>query len=567
MDLSFACPDWEERLRTGRVPMAELPVDAEAADRALGVFDALRLPDVAGTPALAEAAGDWFRQIVRVAFGSPMGENGARAVRELFVLVPKKNGKTTYSAAIALTALLLNKRPRARLLIVGPTQNVADTAFSQAVGMIQADPVGYLPERFQVQEHLKTIRDRVTDAKLQIKTFDMKVMTGAIPSFVLLDELHVMSTMSGADNVLTQIRGGFLPRPESLLVIITTQSDREPAGVFRKELRHARAVRDGRIARSRMLPILYEFPEAMQRSDARPWRDPALWGMVNPNLGRGFALADLVALQVEAAEKGVEDEARFVSQHLNVEIGLGLHAERWIGADYWLGATAPGLTLEEVARRSEVCTIGIDGGGLDDLAGLAVIGRDCETGAWLAWTRAWAKPKVLERRKEIADRLRDFAAAGDLVICDKPRQDVEEIADLVEELRARDLLPAQNAVGFDVAQSTEIIQELRERGIAEPVIVSVPQGYRLAQGIWNLERKLDDGTFSHGGQGLMAWCVGNARAETRGNAIAITKETAGKAKIDPLVALFNASMLMGRGPVAQARIDLNALIESRGGLL
>jgi phage terminase large subunit-like protein len=58
---------------------------------------------------------------------------------------------------------------------------------------------------------------------------------------------------------------------------------------------------------------------------------------------------------------------------------------------------------------------------------------------------------------------------------------------------------------------------------------------------------------------MMAWCVGNAKVEPRGNAIIITKQAAGSAKIDPLMASFNAISLMGMNPQARGGATITLL--------
>ncbi len=58
MAWSLACPDWQERLKTGRSLVPKLPLDRAEAERAVAIFNRLRLPDVPGQPTLAEAGGD-----------------------------------------------------------------------------------------------------------------------------------------------------------------------------------------------------------------------------------------------------------------------------------------------------------------------------------------------------------------------------------------------------------------------------------------------------------------------------------------------------------------------------
>jgi phage terminase large subunit-like protein len=555
MAFDFVCPDWAEKLARGETPIADLPLDMAKAERAVGIFNKLRLPDVIGQPELREAAGEWMRDIVRAAFGS-MASSAAgpevRQVGEIFILVPKKNSKTTSAAAIALTFMLMNKRRNADMLIIGPTQKIAETAFEQARGMIEADPEGFLQKRFHIIAHQKTIKDRTNGTRLMIRTFGMDVLTGVKPIFTLIDEIHILGSVPYAADVIRQIRGGMMPFPESLLVMITTQSDHPPEGVFRTELQYARGVRDGKITeRVKTLPVLYEFPEAIQISKDKAWLNPDLWHMVTPNLDRSITLDALLDGYARAKEDGTGEIIAWATQHLNVEVGLALHSNRWIGADFWHAAKdALPVTLESIRERCDVAVVGIDGGGADDLLGLSVIGRCRETMAWLAWFHAWAHPTVLDRRKEIVPVLRDFEAAGDLTICDWPTQDFEELTEIVGALNDDGLLPSESAVGLDPAGVSALIDELTLVGISLGQMNAVPQNYTLSKSIWGMERKLMDGTFRHGGQPMMAWVLGNARAEQKGNAVHITKQAAGKAKIDPLMAGFNAFALMARNPQA-----------------
>ena len=501
---------------------------------------------------LLDAAGEWQRDLVKAIFGSYDATTNTRHIREFFCMVPKKQSKTTSAAAIMLCALLLNKRPRAEFLLIAPTLEIADLAFRQVVGMIEADAT--LVQMLHIQEHLKRITFRKNGAFLKVKSFDTRVVTGSKPSGVLIDELHVISEASDADRVIGQLRGGLLPNPEAFLITITTQSERPPSGVFKAALTNARKVRDRELDLP-LLPMLYEFPPGVD------WSDKSNWWMVTPNAGKSITVERLVADYDAAVSSGPEELVRWASQHLNVEVGLALRSDAWAGAEFWERCADPVLTLDALLERSEVVVVGIDGGGLDDLLGFSVLGRCKETRRWLVWSRAWAHRIVLERRKEIAPRLLDFQRDGHLVIVNSPGEDVREVADIVMQIEARGLLAEKQAIGVDAAGIGDIVDELTARGIALDRIVGISQGWKLTGAIKTTERKLAGGEIAHDGSALMAWCVGNAKVEPRGNAITITKQAAGSAKIDPVMSLFDAVSLMATMP------EVGSVYTSERGLL
>lgn len=541
--INTACLDWEERIVNGRSLITDPPLFQTEADAGLDIMNRLKIVDAVGSPTFGEASGEWVGDFAGTIFGAYDPSTGVRAIKEAFLLVPKKNSKSTLASAIMLTLLMLNWRNSAELIILAPTIEVAQNAFAPASDMVKHD--ADLSNLLHIQAHTRTITHRETGATLKVVAADSNTVGGKKASFILIDEIHLFGTMNNAENMLREATGGLAARPEGCIIYLTTQSDKPPAGVFAKKLQYARGVRDGRIKDSQFLPVLYEFPAKMIKNKEHLL--PKNFGIVNPNLGRSVSTDFLERELKKDSDAGKESLAGFMSKFLNVQIGMALLSNRWSGAEWWNKRIDSSISFESILERSEVICVGIDGGGLDDLLGLAVVGRDKDTRNWLVWCRAWGHESVLQRNKASAEEIRGFEALDEMVIIESIGDDVEEVADIIEQISDSGLL---HEIGIDPAGIGAILDAIISRGIDQEKVVGISQGWRLGGAIKTTERKLAEGAMTHGGQKLMTWCAGNARVEPRGNSILITKQGSGSAKIDPLMALFNAVSLMATNPAA-----------------
>lgn len=541
-----AMPDWADRLKRGE-SIIPPPIFPEEAERALTIFKALKIVDAPGSPTFGEVCAQWVFDLVASIFGSYDVESGRRLIIEWFVCLPKKNSKSTIAAGIMMTALILNWRLSGEFAIIAPTVEVANNSYGPSRDMVQHDED--LDDLMHVQTHIKTITHRNTNATLKVVAADSNTVGGKKSIGTLVDELWLFGKQSNAENMLREAIGGLASRPEGFVIYLTTQSDDPPAGVFRQKLNYARDVRDGKVLDPKFVPVIFEHPPEMVASGAHLM--PENLAMVNPNLGYSVDEEFLTREYTKAKVEGEESFRGFMAKHANVEIGLALRADRWAGADFWEGqGKHPGLTLESLLSRCEVVDAGIDGGGLDDLLGLNVTGREIGTGKWLTWSHAWAHPSVLERRKSEAPRLRDLEAEGDLTIVEFMGEDVEQLAAYVKQCEDAGLL---DKIGIDPGGIGGVLDALVEAGIPQEKVIGISQGWKLMGSIKTAERKLAEGVLEHGAQPLMAWAVSNARIEQKGNAIVITKQASGTAKIDPLMAMLNAVSLMAMNPAGAGK--------------
>lgn len=553
------------------IPLAPLfPDEGEAA---LAVFKSLVVVDVVGKPTFGQCCDEWVFDFVRLIFGAYDNVSAKRLITEFFLLISKKNGKSTLAAGIMVTALVRNWRYSNELYILAPTLEVANNAFGPAAEMVRADP--QLLTLLHVKDNLREIKHRVTKAFLKVVAADTDTVSGKKSGFVLVDELWLFGKRPQAKAMLMEALGGLVTRPEGFVIFLSTQSDEDPAGVFKEKLDLYRDIRDGKIVDPKKFGVLFEFPKAY--IEAESYLDPANFYITNPNVGRSVQLEWLIEKLGEALRGEKRDRNIWLAKHLNIEIGNNLRANRWPGAEFWatavddelsaIYANAPFDALYRMLDRVECAVVGWDGGGLDDLAGLNVLGREPDEievefeifgkvvkqrmKRWLSWSHAWCHDSVFERRKSIAVKLREFEAAGELTVVDNDLADIASAVEVVRLVKDRGLL---GGVAVDPAGLSEFAEALEAPDIDVTVenklLIGAPQGFGMMNAIKTMERRLAKRMLLHCGGKLMPWCVSNLKIERTATAIHATKQNAGDLKIDPAMAMFDSGTLMSTNPGA-----------------
>ena len=226
----------------------------------INVFKSFRIYDALGNPTIGESFGDWAIDFASMVFNALDTDMRERAIREFFLLVAVKNGKSIIGSALMLTEMIFCERPNAEFTVVAPTMGIASSVIYPAMQMVKGD------ERFKVTKHINTITYLPTGATLRARSADTYSIEGCRSSGIFVDGFEFFGKMSCGRRVIQNLIGSMLGRPESFIIYSSSMPYEPPAGIFRDKLEDFRQGKPG--------GMLFEPKDPMNLIES------------NPNLGR-----------------------------------------------------------------------------------------------------------------------------------------------------------------------------------------------------------------------------------------------------------------------------------------
>lgn len=462
--------------------------DVDEAAHALDFFaECLTLieGEHAGKPFVLQ---EWQASIVANLFGWKK-KDGTRRYREVFLYVPRKNGKTPFAAGLMLYVGHCDGEPGAQLYSAASERDQAALIFRHMSGMIEAEPE--LASRSRVYRSLKSIEFPQSGVfKSLSASADSKHGMGA--HFVCLDELHAHKSSDLSDVLLTSTASRRQP-----IVLYTTTADIIRPSHCNEKYDYAKGVQTGTIADSAFLPVIYE---ATEEDD---WTHPDTWAKANPNLGVSVQL-DYLARECEKAKRQPSYENTFKRLHLNLRTG---QKERWLRVEDWAACHAEWVP-------DGPCWGGLDLSTTTDLSAFVLAFLDGET------IRLVPHFWIPERKLKDSDRVpyELWAQQGHLTVTPG---DVTDYAIIRRDLLAIAERYDLQHVRYDPWNASHLVNELQGDGLQ---MVQHRQGFASMSGpSKEFERRIIGRTLSHDGNPVLSWMVGNA---------ALAEDAAGNIKPD-----------------------------------
>lgn len=458
---------------------------------------------------------DWQRtEVIEPLFGT-ITPDGNRVYRTALIGIPRKNGKTTLGAAMALRLLIGDNEPGAQVFSCAADRDQARLCFDIAQRMVEASPI--LSKICKVQRNVIVVPK--LGASYRAASAQAFTKHGLSPHGIIFDELHAQPNRELWD-VMTSGQGA---RRQPLTIAITT-AGYDRTSICYEQYEYGRQIRAGLVNDP---TFFFRWWGADEEDD---WTDEATWAKANPNYPI-VPKPEFLAGEFTQAKQLPGRQNAFRNLYLNQWVQ---QLTRWIDLGLW--DENAGM-VDETDLEGRDCFVGVDMASTSDFTAYVLVFPPTDDDEKTRVVCRFFLPQAaVEFRSKIRPMLETWAREGLLTMTEG---DVVDDKALQESLRADADRFRIRAIGFDPWDARSLMQFAQDDLGLEVEKVNQSMA-RLSSPSKELERLLGARAIEHGGHPILRWMADNVTVRTDGDGRIKPDKKKSLEKIDGIVALVIA---------------------------
>jgi len=438
-----------------------------------------------------------------------------RMTTDVIVFIPRKAGKSTLTAVIALYELIYGEAG-AEVFTLATNREQASIVFDAARGMVESMGAN-AQSWFNVSKyHIGKTGDSQSMFKA-LSRDNKKSGDGKNASCAIIDE----SAQIVDRNSIEVLHSGMVARKNPLRIYITTASFTKETKFYEDMSAFQSMLHGDAPDNPHWFGLLY----ALDPQDN--WRDPKTWAKANPMHGISI-YQNAIEERCEQAKLKPASLNEFLCKTLNVYVSANT---AWIDRQYWDDS------IDVAKPDPEEVFIGFDLAATRDLNAVCTLKRYADDD-YFAEFKFFLPEEGLELVPTHYRPIFDQAVrSGILHITEGNVMDDREIS---EYIKSQATLYNIREVGYDAYNAASLIARLHDNGIP---VKKVGQGMAvLSNPSKHTEKLIMQHSIKHDGNPFLGWQLGNCEVyeDVNGNIKIRKNESDKSAKIDGIIALIIA---------------------------
>lgn len=295
----------------------------------------------------------WQKWVIYNIFGWKWKHTNTRVIKNVYIEIARKNGKSAFASAIALYCLIADGEPNSEVELIANSRKQAGICFKMCTNFVQSLTKG------KKNKYFKNYRDKIdftpTKSMLQILSSDANSNDGWNSSTFICDEYHSHQNSAMYD-VMKSSQG---MRTQPLSIVITTAGFNRFSPCFEMRKTNVEIIQ-GTKEDDTQFSAIYSIDEGDQ------WDDPSVWIKANPNLN------------ITVKEQYLSEQVQQAKNNTTMEVSV-----RTKNFNQWLSSSAVWISQDKLNEISQpinlndfngyVANMGVDLSAVGDLTALSVM--------------------------------------------------------------------------------------------------------------------------------------------------------------------------------------------------